>query len=178
MVVAFWAYSINIKCKLLLDNQQSLEEHEFNSNSNGGSWLLEFFFQTSLCRWSLRNLCNSIETNNSKLVTVNKGKDETVSRLHHQICHELIKENKSGGNENGGNYVEIAEKVYKFVGSGALVQICEQLTEVIQNQFKFNEYNDDDKQIELSPTTTQKWATKLGRLPLTNTVDYSSIFGQ
>ena len=113
---------------------------------------MEFFFQTSLGRWSLRNLCNSIETNNSKLVTVNEEKYEIVLRLHSEICREFVKE----GNENAGNYVEIAEKIYKFAGSGALVELCEQLTEIIQNQFKFNEYNDDDKQFELLQTTTQK----------------------
>lgn len=128
-----------------------MEEHEFNSNSKDGrSWLLAFIFQTSVGRWSLRNLCGSTGTNNSKLVTVNEEKYEIVLRLHSEICRELVKE----GNENAGNYVEIAEKVCKFAGSGALVEICEQLTEIIQNQFKFNEYNDDDKQFELLQTTT------------------------
>ena len=81
-------------------------------------------------------------------------------------------------NENASNYIEIVGKIYKFAGSGALVEICEQLTKIIQNQFKFNKYNDDDKQFELLQTTKQKWTTKLNRLPLTNTVDYSSIFDQ
>ena len=97
-----------MKCKLLLDNQHSLEEHEFNSNSKDGrSWLLAFIFQTSVGRWSLRNLCNSIETNNSKLVTVNEEKYEIVLRFYSEICRELVKE----GNENAGNYVEISLQI-------------------------------------------------------------------
>ena len=128
-----------------------MEEHEFNSNSKDGrSWLLAFIFQTSVGRWSLQNLCGSTGTNNSKLVVFNEEKYEIVLRFYSEICRELVKE----GNKNAGNYVEIAEKVCKFAGSGALVEICEQLTEIIQNQFKFNEYNDDDKQFELLQTTT------------------------